>query len=320
MAVYTEVSDEDLQDFIVDYDIGQVISCKGIAEGVQNSNFMLHTKKGYFILTLYEKMVHPEDLPFFIELMDHLALKGLACPTPLHGKDGRSLRSICGKPAAVVTYLEGLSPKKMTVKHCAQLGQALALLHIKGQDFPKKRENSLGLLSWRPLFEKIGHRSDEVKKGLGEIIERELDYLEKHWPHHLPTGVIHADLFPDNVFFIGENLSGLIDFYFACTDYFIYDLAVCLNAWCFESDLSFNVTKASHMVSNYQRLRPLSREEMLALPLLARGASLRFLLTRLYDWFHTPEGVLVKRKDPLEYAKKLSFHADAANLQSYGLY
>ncbi len=319
MAVYTEVSDEELEAFVADYDIGTVISCKGIAEGVENSNYLLQTSVGSFILTLYEKRVNPDDLPFFIGLMDHLASRGLACPTPLHGRDGRTLRDLCGRPAAIVTFLKGLWPRRITARHCAALGAAMADMHLKGQGFALSRRNSLGLPNWRPLFELEAGRADEVKPGLAEQLGRELDWLEAHWPSGLPDGIIHADLFPDNVFFMGDRVSGLIDFYFACTDFLAYDIAICLNAWCFEPDGAFNVTKARLMLCNYQQVRPLSAEEFHALPTLARGAAMRFLLTRLYDWLNTPAGAFVKRKDPLEYERKLRFHAEICGPGAYGL-
>jgi homoserine kinase type II len=319
MAVYTEVSDEELEAFVAEYQIGQVTACKGIAEGVENSNFLLQTTEGSFILTLYEKRVNPEDLPFFISLMEHLAARGLRCPTPVHGRDGKALRQLCGRPAAIITFLAGLWPRQVSVVHCAGLGGALAQLHLLGQDFPRKRANTLGLDAWRPLFEKEAARADEVKPGLASCLAQELGYLEARWPHDLPSGIIHADLFPDNVFFTGQQCSGLIDFYFACTDFLVYDVAICLNAWCFEANGEFNVTKARALLSAYQRERALTPEERAALPVLARGAAMRFLLTRLYDWLNTPSGALVKRKDPLEYERKLRFHQQVKSPADYGL-
>ncbi|MBX9633351.1 MAG: homoserine kinase [Magnetospirillum sp.] len=325
MAVYTEVSDEELEEFVAGYDIGEVLSFKGIAEGVENSNYLLQTDRGNYILTLYEKRTKPEDLPFFLGLMEHLAARGLACPTPLHGRDGQSLRELCGRPAAIVTFLTGMSARRLTLAHCAALGEAMAELHLKGADFPQSRNNDLSVAGWRPLFEAAKARADEVKPGLAEFIEAELAALEQEWPQALPMGVIHADLFPDNVFFRAdkathaENVSGLIDFYFACTDALAYDIAICLNAWCFEPDGSFNATKAMLMLNGYRKVRPLSVDELQALPLLARGAAMRFLLTRLYDWLNTPAGAFVKRKDPLEYYRKLRFHQGITGPGAYGI-
>ncbi len=321
MAVYTEVSDEDLDAFVAGYDIGRVLSCKGIAEGVENSNYLLHTESGNFILTLYEKRVDPNDLPFFLGLMDHLAARGLGCPLPVHARSGATLGTLAGRPAAIVTFLEGQWVRRPTARHCGLLGEALAKMHLAGRDFGLRRPNALSMPSWRPLWQRSAARADEVSAGLGADIEAELALLERDWPKKddLPFGVIHADLFPDNVFFLHDELSGLIDFYFACDDALAYDVAVCLNSWCFEQDLSFNLTKGRAFLAAYQAVRPLEPAEVEALPLLARGSALRFLLTRLYDWLNVPPGALVKPKDPLEYHRKLRFHRAIADASGYGL-
>ncbi len=319
MAVYTEVSAEEIESFVAEYGLGEVLSFKGIAEGVENSNYLLQTDQGSYILTLYEKRVEEADLPFFLGLMEHLAARGIDCPVPLHARDGKALRRLCGRPAALISFLEGLWPRRIQTFHCAALGEAMARLHLAGADFELRRENALSVAGWRPLLESCRARADEVKPGLAEALEAELAHLEAHWPADLPAGVIHADLFPDNVFFRGERLTGLIDFYFACNDFFAYDLAICLNAWCFEQDKSFNVTKARLLLQSYSRERPFSQEELAALPLLARGSALRFLLTRLYDWLNHPEGAFVKPKDPLEYWHKLKFHQDVRGPGAYGL-
>jgi len=319
MAVYTDVEDEELAGFVAGYDIGAVLSCKGIAEGVENSNFLLHTEKGHFILTLYEKRVDPGDLPFFIGLMEHLNRAGLGCPLPVRARNGAALGTLAGRPAAIVTFLEGMWVRRPTADHCRLLGEALARMHLAGRDFSIRRPNALTLPSWRPLWLRSAARADEVATGLSADIESELDVLEGTWPNDLPAGVIHADLFPDNVFFLGDRLSGLIDFYFACDDFFAYDVAVCLNSWCFEQDLSFNMTKGRALLSAYEKVRPLGDAEVAALPLMARGSALRFLLTRLYDWLNVPEGALVRPKDPLEYHRKLRFHRTIGDATGYGL-
>ena len=319
MAVYTEVGDEDLIAFIAEYDLGDVVSCKGIAEGVENTNYLLQTTLGRYILTLYEKRVKESDLPFFLGLIEHLAAQEVSCPVPLHGRDGKALRQLCDRPAAMVSFLDGMWPRRIKPGHCSALGAALAQLHVAGDSYPVERPNALSVQAWRPLFDACAARADTVSPGLSTILARELDHLESHWPEGLPTGVCHADLFPDNVFFIGGDLSGIIDFYFACTDFFAYDLAICLNAWCFERDNSFNITKARLMLSRYRTVRPFSDAEVQALPLLARGSALRFLLTRLYDWLHHPEGALVQPKDPLDYLAKLSFHQTVNGPEAYGL-
>lgn len=319
MAVYTEVSSDELLDFVAAYDIGAVVSFKGIAEGVENSNFLLQTDRSTYILTIYEKRVAAADLPFFLGLMDHLAARGIACPTPIHGRDGDALRKLTGKPAAIVSFLEGVWIRRPTPDHCSQLGAALAKMHLAGEGFRMRRRNALSVAGWRPLFDGCAARADTLEPGLRDDLGRELDLLERSWPDALPAGVIHADLFPDNVFFLAGRLSGLIDFYFACNDFFAYDIAVCMNAWCFESDGTFNITKARVLLSAYRRVRPISNGELAALPLLARGAALRFLLTRLYDWLHQVDGALVRPKDPLEYWRKLLFHRSVAGPEAYGL-
>jgi homoserine kinase type II len=324
MAVYTDVAADELADFLSDYDIGELLSYKGIAEGVENSNFLLHTSAGYFILTLYEKRVAAGDLPFFLGLMTHLAAHGINCPQPVRDKNGEALSMLAGRPAAIINFLEGIWPRKPNATHCAGVGQALAKMHLAGRDFPLSRANALSVSGWRPLFEQAASRADEVQHGLRGFIGAELDHLEGNvWSkilhENLPQGVIHADLFPDNVFFLGERLSGIIDFTFACNDVLAYDVAICLNAWCFESDYSFNVTKARAFLNAYGRERELSDAEQHALPLLARGAALRFLLTRLVDCLNVPPGALVRPKDPLEYFRKLRFQQSVASMRDYGI-
>ncbi len=319
MAVYTEIGDDELRGFVAGYDIGEVLSCKGIAEGVENSNFLLTTPRGNFILTLYEKRVKREDLPFFIALMDHLAHQGVACPTPVRARDGEALRELCNRPAAIVTFLNGMWPRRIDTYHCAGLGAALAGLHKAGASFGMVRSNDLGPRGWPPLYAACAARCGELQAGLSDELAAELAALGAAWPDDLPRGTIHADLFPDNVFFRDREVSGLIDFYFACTDFLAYDLAVCLNAWCFETDGSFNVTKARLLVASYRKVRPLGAAELAALPFLARGSALRFLLTRLYDWLNRTEGAMVQPKDPLEYLRKLRFHRGIAGPGAYGI-
>jgi homoserine kinase type II len=319
MAVYTDVSAEDLGQFLAGYDLGELLSYKGIAEGVENSNFLVHTSHGHYILTLYEKRVAAGDVPFFLALMEHLHARGITCPQPVKDRYGETLGRLCGRPAAIVTFLDGMWMRRPDARHCAALGEALARMHIAGTDFARKRRNTLSVAGWRPLYEQAAARADEVQHGLRATIEKELVHLEQAWPDDLPEGVIHADLFPDNVFFLGDKLSGLIDFYFACTDTLAYDVAICLNAWCFEPDHSYNITKGRSLLTCYIAARPLSDAELHALPLLARGASMRFLLTRLVDWLNVPEGALVRPKNPLEYFRKLRFHQKAASVRDYGL-
>ena len=319
MAVYTEVTDEALAAYLADYDIGSMVAFRGIAEGVENSNYSLRTTAGDFILTLYEKRVDPADLPWFLGLMEHLARRGIVCPLPVHGRDGSALRRLSGRHAAITTFLPGVWPRRVRPEHCAPVGEALAALHVTGQDYMPQRVNALGPDGWMPLLERSRARADEVQPGLAAELDQALAGILAAWPRELPVGHIHADLFPDNVFFLDGRLSGLIDFYFAATDNLAYDLAVCLNAWCFESDFSFNVTKARAMLSAYAATRPLSDAERAALPVLCRGAAIRFLLTRLYDWLNTPPGALVTRKHPIEYLRRLRFHLAARTEHAYGI-
>jgi homoserine kinase type II len=319
MAVYTDVSVEDLADFLSHYEIGELLSYKGIAEGVENSNFLLHTMRGYFILTLYEKRVAIDDLPFFLGLMTHLAGHGLRCMQPVINRNGDALGRLADRPAAIIDFVEGVWPRRPSVSHCAAVGTALAKMHLAGRDFNMTRVNALSVSGWRPLFTAMEARADELQAGSRDLLAAELDYLEKAWPRTLPHGVIHADLFPDNVLFLGDRLSGLIDFYFACNDILAYDIAICLNAWCFEPDHAFNATKARAFLNAYCRERPLSIEEQEALPLLARGASMRFLLTRFVDWLNVPPGAMVQPKDPLEYLRKLRFHQNVTSIRDYGV-
>ena len=319
MAVYTDVSDQELEEFIASYDIGTLTSFKGIAEGVENTNYLIHTDTSPFILTLYEKRVRSEDLPYFLSLMEHFAAAGITCPLPVRDRQGRILRELAGRPAALISFLEGVWIRRPGIVHCAELGTALAKFHLAGLDFPMHRDNDLSLPGWRALLEDLRGAADTVIPGLQAEIAGELAFLDAHWATDLPVGVIHADLFPDNVFFLGEKLSGFIDFYFACNDMMAYDLAVCLNAWCFEPDASFNVTKARAMLQAYEKERPLTALELEALPLLARGAALRFLLTRTYDLLNTDANALVKTKDPREYLRKLRFHQRVQSYRDYGL-
>jgi len=319
MAVYTEVSAEELADLLAGYDIGRPVSMKGIAEGVENTNYLVTTERGDYILTLYEKRVASCDLPFFIALLDYLAAQSVPCPVPIHDSDGRVLHTLCGRAAALFSFLPGISVRRPSVAHCAAVGSELAKLHLAGRGFKMRRENSLSVDGWQRLRDELGARADELYPGLSETLDRELLTLRTQWPTGLPEGVIHADLFPDNVLFLDGAVAGMIDFYFACDDLLAYDIAICLNAWCFEADHSFNITKARAFLESYRGVRPMSAEETGALPILARGAALRFLLTRAYDWFHTAPDAYVRPKPPDEYLRKLRFHQRVKSLSEYGL-
>jgi homoserine kinase type II len=318
MAVYTDVDDESLRAFLAEYNVGTLLSCKGIAEGVENSNYLIHATTGFFILTLYERRVNPAELPFFIGLMQHVASKGLACGAPVMRRDGTSLSTLCKRPAALITFLDGVSVTRPNAHHCEELGKALGRFHIAARDYPLTRQNNLSVHSWPQLLAQVPSHADTFFPQITNRVSTQLERIVDAWPTHLPTGIIHADLFPDNVFFIKDEISGLIDFYFACTDILAFDVAICINAWCFESDGAFNITKGQALLRGYHSIRPLEASEIEALPVLCQGAAVRFLLTRLIDWFNVPEGALVKRKDPLEYDRKLRFHARVTSARDYG--
>ena len=319
MAVYTDVSFEDLESFLAGYDIGAPLTFKGIAEGVENSNYFLSTTKGAFILTLYEKRVSAADLPFFLGLLEHLAAHGIQCPLPVRNLAGAQSVTLSGRTAALFTFLNGVSLRRPEALHCAAAGTALAKMHEAGKGFALSRKNALGHDGWSELVDACLPRADEVEAGLGELIRTAHAEITANWPSGLPEGVIHADLFPDNVLFMGPQVSGLIDFYFACNDALAYDLAVMLNAWCFEPDVAFNVTKSKSLIAAYAKERTLSKAEREALPILARGAALRFLLTRLYDWLHHDPTALVRPKDPRDYSRRLRFHRKVRSVGEYGL-
>lgn len=322
MAVYTEIDDATLAQFGAQYPLSSIDSLKGITQGVQNSNFLLTTAQAKYILTIYESSangVAAADLPFFLGLMLHLSANGLSCPVPLARKDGGLISTVKDKPAALVSFLEGRSVKTPRPEHCRALGAAMAQMHVAGAGFELRRANNHGLANWQALFERCHDRADEVSPDLTRAMERELARLEENWPDNLPAGIIHADLFPDNVFFVQGEVSGLIDFYFACNDFYAYDLAIALNAWCFEADATFNVTKARALLSGYQNVRALSPEEIDAVPILGAGAAMRFLTTRLFDWLNQVDGAQVEPKNPNDFLRRLRFHRSATQPADYGL-
>jgi homoserine kinase type II len=318
MAVYTDITDEELGGLLADFELGQPLSLKGVAEGVENSNFLLETETGRYFLTVYERRVNEADLPFFLELMRWLADHGYPSATPIADRTGALLKRVRGKPCAIVTFLTGLSVRRPGVAHCREAGAGLAALHLAAEGFPGTRANDLGQAAWAPMFEPLKIDADGLKPGLAKQISSDLELLSERWPRDLPSGVCHADFFPDNVFFRQGKFAGAIDFYFACTDALAYDIAIALNAWCFEPDGSFNVTAARALVAGYESLRKLSDIERSALPVLAHGAAMRFFLTRLHDWEATPVGALVRPKDPLEYERKLAVHRASPDLVLYG--
>ena len=327
MAVYTQVSDEALAEFLAAYDLGAALAFKGIAEGVENSNYYLETERGRFILTLFEKRVNAAELPYFIGLKLHLAAKGYPCPEPVMGRDGGALRTLEGRPAVIVTFLEGLSPRRPNVRQCRALGEGLAQMHVALADFSMQRANSLGPAAWSQLWQGRATSAEALQQGLAATVEDAFARIReaRAFSGQLPRGTIHADLFPDNAFFLGDRFSGAIDFYFACTDALAYDLAVCLNAWAFDdgnaadaSRLEYNFSKGAALIAGYQSVRPLTAPEREALPALCLGAGMRFFLTRFVDWTSTPPGALVRPKNPLEYAARLAFHLRMDSAEGYG--
>jgi len=317
MAVYTLVDDEALAQFLKGYDVGDAISFKGIAEGVENSNYLLETTKARFILTLYERRARVEDLPYFLTMMEHLAEAGVPSPLPIHDKAGIALQTLNGRPACLISFLSGVSVHHPSESQCASLGAMLAKMHVAGQSFDHKLTNDLSIDGWKALADKTRDRADEVQPGLAAEIDHELAYLSANWPSGLPTGTIHADLFPDNVLFTGDAITGVIDFYFGCTDMLAYDLAVCINAWCFGDDHTFLPGHAKRVMELYDLHRSMDPLEIDALPVLARGAALRFLLTRLYDWLNPVTDAVVRPKDPLDYLKRLKFHRTIKDTAQY---
>lgn len=318
MAVYTEVTDEDLTSFLSRYDAGELLSCKGIAEGVENTNYLVSTDKGRFILTLYEKRVNVADLPYFLGLTTHLAGRGVPCPLPVRDRAGETLGELNGRRAALITFLEGVSVKRPTPAHCEMAGRALAGLHLAGLSFAGQRANALGPAGWPPLYARFADRASEIVPGLDSLIEDELSVHAGGLPRDLPQGVIHADLFPDNVLFTHGRLSGLIDFYFACSDALAYDLCICLNAWCFDDCHAFDPARGRALFEGYESQRALTGAERAAIPMLARAASLRFLLTRAYDWLHRPAGAIVTPHDPRDYVARLTFNRAATSIRDFG--
>ncbi len=311
MAVYTQVSTEEMEAFLRHYDHGRLISAKGIAEGVENSNYLIETTASRFILTLYEKRVNVDDLPFFFALLDHLADKGLNIPRALRDRDGVQLQTLAGRPACLIEFLTGVSVTHPTPAQARAAGGALGDMHKALADFTWSRPNSLGLPGWHELAGRCGSDLDGIAPGLGARVALELAFLDANWPVHLPTSVVHADMFPDNVLMLGDAVSGVIDFYFACTDIRAWDLAVTHTAWCFESDgTHFHADVGAALIAGYDRQFGLSDLERIAFPILARGACLRFLLTRAWDWLNTPATAMVTRKDPLAFLRRLDFYAD----------
>tara|TARA_B110000438_G_C15800978_1_gene645161 strand:- start:318 stop:1286 length:969 start_codon:yes stop_codon:yes gene_type:complete len=320
MAVYTKLSQNQLKDFISKYNLGELIDYKEIKDGIENTNYFIKTQKGKFILTLYEKRVEEKDLPFFIGLMRNLFDKSYLSPEPIINKNGNYISEVAGKKAAIVSFLDGTAKKILSPENCYEVGMHAAKLHLITKNLSGQRENKLSVNSWRRIYDKVKKDCSKIHSKLPEIIDKNLDIIERSWPKNIPSGIIHADLFPDNIFFKNDKLSGIIDFYFSCNDFYAFEIAVCLNALCFEGrneNLSFNVTKAKKFVDGYSNVRKLSEEEKISLKVLCQGAAIRFLLTRVFDYLNLIDGAIVKIKDPIEYLKRLEFHNSVKNYEDY---
>ena len=311
MAVYTKVTEVELSKFLGDYNLGEIISFEGIQKGTENSNFILKTSLNLFILTLFEKRTKSQDLPFYLGLMSHLYKSGISCPKPLTDKKGEMVKQLCGRPAVIVSYLRGSEVKLITPEHCTQLGIELGKIHTSGLNLSAHRENDFSVKSWLRVAQKVSFQIEKFDVGLRQEIFSGLAIFEKDWPQNLPKGFIHGDLFPDNVFFEENKISGIFDFYFSCTDSFAYDISICINAWCFNVDETLNFDKVECLLNSYQLIRNLSREEREALPILASGSAMRFFLTRFYDWINHHGNALIILKNPTEYLSKMRFHRDS---------
>ena len=320
MAVYTKISEEKLRDFFLKYNLGKLLEHKEIKEGIENTNYFIRTEGGKFILTLYEKRVDEKDLPFFIGLMKNLYDQNFPSPQPIINNNGNYISEILGKKAAVVSFVDGNAKKILSPDNCYNVGINTAKLHLITNNLNAKRENKLSINSWRKIYNKVKKDCSKIHSNLPNIIEKNLDVIEKNWPKNIPSGIIHADLFSDNIFFKENKLSGIIDFYFSCNDFYAFEIAICLNALCFEGkneNLSFNVTKAKKFIDGYSSIRKLSKAEKDSLKILCQGAAIRFLLTRVFDYLNLIEGAIVKIKDPIEYLKRLEFHNGVKDYQDY---
>ena len=320
MAVYTKLSEVELKVFFSKYNLGKLLNYKEIKEGIENTNYFVELEKGKFILTLYEKRVEEKDLPFFISLMKNLFDKKFPSPEPIINNNGNYISEILNKKAAVVSFLNGKAKKILEPNDCYEVGIYTAKLHLITKDLAGKRENKLSVSSWGEIYKKVKIDCAKIHQDLSKIIENNLNKIEKNWPKNIPSGIIHADLFPDNIFFKNKKLSGIIDYYFSCYDFYAFEIAICLNALCFEGkneNLSFNVTKAKRFIDGYSSLRKLSEDEKKSLKILCQGAAMRFLLTRVFDYLNLTKGAIVKIKDPVEYLKRLEFHDSVNNYEDY---
>ncbi len=317
MAVYTKLEHQEVRQFLEQYDINNFKDYKGITEGVENTNYLIKTSEQDYILTIYEKRVDENDLPFFIKLLSYLSENKFPCPKPIANKNNEKINRIKNKNAALVTFLNGQSKNKITSEECFEIGKITAQLHEITKKFDINRKNNLSIENWESIFEKTIKQKIDLDESIIKKTKNYLNFLKDKWPKNLPQGIIHADLFPDNIFFINNKVSGIIDFYFACNDFFAYEIAICINSLCFDNNSTFNMTKAKNLIDGYTSIRTLSEDEKKYLPILSMGAAMRFFLTRLYDFYHTDNKADVKIKDPFEYLKKIEFHSTIKNFNEY---
>ena len=320
MAVYTKLNQEKIEEILSNYNLGKLDSFKGIEEGIENTNYFLSVNKKKFILTVYEKRVKSKDLPFFSELMSSLNNSNFKCPAPIINNRKETITDFNGKKLMIVSFLEGKAKQNLSPANCNSIGIEIAKMHTLTKNLKLNRKNDLSVDSWRKLFDAVKDKCTKIHKDLPRLIEQNLNDVEKNWPKNLPKGIIHADLFHDNIFFTQDKFSGVIDFYFSCEDFFAFEIAICFNALCFDgpkSNLSFNVTKAKNFIDGYSSIRKLNDEEKNSIKVLSQGAALRFLLTRVFDALNTVEGAIVKIKDPMEYLKRLEFHKNSKNHEDY---
>jgi homoserine kinase type II len=317
MAVYTKLEHQEVRQFLEQYNINNFKDYKGITEGVENTNYLIKTSEQDYILTIYEKRVDENDLPFFIKLLSYLSENKFPCPKPIANKNNEKINRIKNKNAALVTFLNGQSKNKITSEECFEIGKITAQLHEITKKFDINRKNNLSIENWDSIFEKTIKQKIDLDESIIKKTKNYLNFLKDKWPKNLPQGIIHADLFPDNIFFTNNKVSGIIDFYFACNDFFAYEIAICINSLCFDNNSTFNMTKAKNLIDGYTSIRTLREDEKKYLPILSMGAAMRFFLTRLYDFYHTDNKADVKIKDPFEYLKKIEFHSTIKNFNEY---
>ncbi len=317
MAVYTKLEHQEVRQFLEQYNINNFKDYKGITEGVENTNYLIKTSEQDYILTIYEKRVDENDLPFFIKLLSYLSENKFPCPKPIANKNNEKINRIKNKNAALVTFLNGQSKNKITSEECFEIGKITAQLHEITKKFDINRKNNLSIENWESIFEKTIKQKIDLDESIIKKTKNYLNFLKDKWPKNLAQGIIHADLFPDNIFFTNNKVSGIIDFYFACNDFFAYEIAICINSLCFDNNSTFNMTKAKNLIDGYTSIRTLSEDEKKYLPILSMGAAMRFFLTRLYDFYHTDNKADVKIKDPFEYLKKIEFHSTIKNFNEY---